>query len=261
MSAGRQLNLQSATGGVALSSTSADVRVSGGTGVALQSLTNNVTITAAQGIVLDAAASVHVDADDSIKLTSSTGPVSIDANGGDGFSVASAGPVTLNSTAGSIDHACCWAVVHELGGQYRAPIYVWRPDRRTIVALHWPHKRVLRGGNRCCRIHGSTVGSTDPLLDTFRYVQKRLPAEAPQESCKSRTLKWATLRNLFCNGRVIYGLCEGSCTYVYTNATCLSTLMATYPLLLLTVTSSKMGSLPTKSDRQRPCQNRSSAKS
>jgi hypothetical protein len=30
------------------------------------------------------------------------------------------------------------------------------------------------------------------------------------------------LRNLFCNGRVIYDLCEGSCTYVYANTTCLS---------------------------------------
>jgi hypothetical protein len=55
-----------------------------------------------------------------------------------------------------------------------------------------------------------------------------------------------TLRNLFCNGRVIYDLCEGSCTYVYANATCLSTLMVTYSSLLLAVTSSKMRSLPTK---------------
>ena len=65
-------------------------------------------------------------------------------------------------------------------------------------------------------------------------------------TCKSKALKWGTLRNLFCNGRVIYDLCEGSCTYVYTSTTCLSTLMVTYSLLLLAVTSSKMRSLPTK---------------
>jgi hypothetical protein len=70
--------------------------------------------------------------------------------------------------------------------------------------------------------------------------------EAPQGSCKSRALKWGTLRNLFCNGRVIYDLCEGSCTYVYASTTCLSTLMVTYSLLLLAVTSSNMRSLPTK---------------
>ena len=48
------------------------------------------------------------------------------------------------------------------------------------------------------------------------------------------------------NGRVIYDLCEGSCTFVYASTTCLSTLMVTYSLLLLAVTSSKMRSLPTK---------------
>ena len=77
-------------------------------------------------------------------------------------------------------------------------------------------------------------------------IKNGLAAEATQRPCKSKVLKWGTLRNLFCNGRVIYDLCEGSCTYVYASTTCLSTLMVTYSLLLLAVTSSKMRSLPTK---------------
>eukprot|EP01047_Picozoa_sp_COSAG01_P076655 COSAG01_NODE_13535_length_1570_cov_496.785180_3_plen_88_part_00 len=86
----------------------------------------------------------------------------------------------------------------------------------------------------------------DHFLIPSVTIKNGLAAEATQGSCKSRSLKWGILRDLFCNGRVIYDSSEGACTYVYAKTTCLSTLMVTYSLLLLAVTSSKMRSLQAK---------------
>jgi hypothetical protein len=123
-------------------------------------------------------------------------------------------------------------------------VYSSAADANTI------YKRILGSTVESCRLNcevvandtGAVVESCDREQSSVTIPVEKLHKVTP----KSRALKWATLRNLFCNGRVTYGLCEGSCTYVYAGTTCLSTLMATYPLLLLAITSSKMGSLPTK---------------